>query len=131
MSKCSGRHLGLTLIEVLVTLSIIGILAAVAYPTYLAQLRQGNRSEAQQFLLDLATREQQYLMDARSYGSLTQLNVTVPAHLSRYYAVTVVVDNAARPPTFTLTATPVSGTLQATDGTLSLTSTGVKSGPWP
>ena len=78
-------------------------------------------------MMDVAQRQQQYLLDARSYASdLATLGVTTPADVSSYYTVTVAAADGT-PPTFTVTATPVSGTSQADDGTLTLDNTGVKS----
>ena len=123
--RSGGR--GFTLIEVMIVVAIIGILAAIAYPGYQRYVQRANRAAAQQFMLDLSSREQQYLLDARGYtGTIGAggLNVAVPAEVSPNYTVTIVFDNTAAPPTFTITATAIGN--QATDGNLTLNNLGQK-----
>lgn len=123
---------GFTLIELMITVAVIGILAAVAYPSYQSYLIKGRRASAQSHLMDIAQRQQQYLLDARSYApDLTTLNLTTPTDVSTYYTITIT-KPAATPPTFTATATPKEGTPQATDVTLSIDNTGQKTpaGKW-
>lgn len=45
---------GVTLIELMIAVAIVGILAAVAYPSYQAQVRRGNRTEGKQELMEAA-----------------------------------------------------------------------------
>ena len=65
-----SRVLAFTLVEMVVTMALVGILAAIAYPSYVNQIIKGNRSAAQQFMLDLANAQAQYQIDARSYTSV-------------------------------------------------------------
>ena len=58
---------GFTLTELMITVVIVGILAAVAYPSYDKFVTKGRRSDAQQLLTEIASKEAQYLFDARSY----------------------------------------------------------------
>jgi type IV pilus assembly protein PilE len=60
--------LGFTLIELMVVLAIIAILTAIGYPSYQSYIQRGVRSQGQQFLMDLAQREEQYFLDNRSYA---------------------------------------------------------------
>jgi prepilin-type N-terminal cleavage/methylation domain-containing protein len=62
-----ARARGFTLIEVMIVVVIVGILAAIAYPTYQNYMKRAARSAAQTLMLDLANREQQYLLDNRSF----------------------------------------------------------------
>ncbi|MBA5690699.1 type IV pilin protein [Rugamonas apoptosis] len=127
------HHLdGFTLIELLVAMIIIGILAAVAYPAYTSQIVKSNRAATQTYMLDLAQREQQYLADSRSYaGTVAQLNLPTPDAIAAKYTITISTQDGP-PPTFTITATPVTGTNQAADGQLTIDNTGAKSpsGKW-
>jgi type IV pilus assembly protein PilE len=89
---------------------------------------RNNRAAAQAVLLDVAQRQQQYLIDARSYATWAQITaagVTVPSKVSQYYDVTTT-PLAGPPPTFTATATPKTGTRQAGDGTLQIDQAGTK-----
>jgi type IV pilus assembly protein PilE len=103
-----GRQFGFTLIELMITVAIVGILASVAYPSYQDYIIRANRSTAQQFMLDIANREEQYLLDARTYTATIGtggLNLTAPTSISGRYTFSVTV--AAGPPlTYTITATP-------------------------
>jgi type IV pilus assembly protein PilE len=61
------RHAGFTLIEVLVTVAIIAILAAIALPNYAAYVQRGKITEATANLLSMRTKMEQYFQDTRSY----------------------------------------------------------------
>jgi type IV pilus assembly protein PilE len=60
---------GFTLIELMIVVAIVGILAAVAYPSYLEHVQRGKISEATATLADLRVKLEQYYQDNRNYGS--------------------------------------------------------------
>ena len=128
MVKSKRRSGGFTLIELAITMVVLAILAAIAYPMYQDQLRKGRRGAAQSFLVETANRQQQYLLDARGYAvgsaALTSLNLTVPGDVSPFYTITVLPAEPTVPPTYTLTATPT-GT-QVGDDVLTLDHQGNK-----
>jgi type IV pilus assembly protein PilE len=121
----SRAQRGFTLIEALIVLGIIGILSAIAYPSYQQYVIRANRSAAQGYMLNLANKQEQYLLDKRAYfctapNTCTNVEVltsvsTMPVEVSRNYTVTVAAPNSAVPPTFTITATPISTSQQAND----------------
>lgn len=121
---------GFTLIEVMITVAIVALLAAIAYPSYQQFVRDARQSDAQGFMMDVSSRAQQYRMDLRNYPTALgtnagELDMDVPTEVSDYYTVTLT-RQAGPPQTYTITATPKAGTMQAGEATLTLTSTGNK-----
>ena len=110
-------HAGFSLIELMIVVVIVAILAAIAIPSYENQMRKGRRAAAQNYLLDIANRQQQFLLDARRYATTVgELNITVPPEVTPFYTVTIAA--AGPPPTFVITASPIGA--QTADGALTL-----------
>jgi type IV pilus assembly protein PilE len=111
---------GFTLIELMITLAVIAILSTVAYPSYQEHVRRGIRSQGQQFLMDLAQREEQYFLDQRAYATggtaLTSLNMTVPTDVAAKYQNPVFTAVAGPPAGFVISLVPTG--MMAADGTL-------------
>jgi len=125
---------GFTMTELMIVVTIIGILSAISYPSYQRYLLRSNRADAQQFMMKMDTRQKQILIEQRAYATApSALNVgsqgwsctATDCTNGRYtVAFNPAVNNAAAPPSYTICATP--STAQAADGTLTLTSDGTK-----
>jgi type IV pilus assembly protein PilE len=76
---------GVTLIELMVAVAIVGILAAFAYPSYTRYVVRANRAVAKGLLLQVADRQEQYFADHKAYAA----NLS----LLGYPANTIMVDN--------------------------------------
>lgn len=128
--KTTARHnsAGFTLMEVMIVVAIVAILTVVAVGSYRNQAVRANRAAAVGFMMEVANKQEQFLLDNRAYaGSLAALGMDPPPdEVDDHYGVTVVAPTAT---TYTITATPEGAQLSDdTDcGTLTMTQTGSKS----
>ena len=135
---------GFTLIEVMITVAIVGILAAVALPSYRGYVIRAARVAAQAELLELAGLQEKIFLNSNSYAysviavytgnSAGGLGRTSGASKDGRYTLALVTDAAgtpmtAPPPlaqTFILRASPTVGGTQVGDGTISISENGAK-----
>lgn len=118
---------GFTLIELMVTIAIIAVVVAIALPSYQQYLTKGRRAAAQAQMMEIANREQQFILANRIYASKATLvanGYSLPGDVAAYYGYDITVDNSATPPTFLITFDP-SGSQDA-DGNLTLDQNGSK-----
>lgn len=127
---------GFTLIEIMIVVVIVAILASIAYPSYRNQVIKGNRAAAQGYMMSLSSRQEQMMLDRRQYAAAANNAAiaaiaglpSVTSEVSKFYDVKIESPNPATPalPSYIITATPIAGSMQASDGNLTLDSTGVK-----
>ena len=121
------KHKGFTLIELMIVVAVVGILTAVAYPSYAEYVRRGHRADAKAGLLQA----QQWM--ERAATATGQYPTTLPAAFTDWATdstkrYTIGFKGVATTTTYTLIATRKAGP-QATDkcGDMTLTNTGVRS----
>lgn len=119
-----GGQGGFTLIELMITVVVIGILAAVAIPNYNEYVRKSRRSDAMSALTTGAQTMERYYTENMTYASAPAALVPSASN-GGFYTIAFTVKTASN---WTMTATPVATSAQKNDkcGAFSLTSTGVK-----
>ena len=111
---------GITLVELLIVVTIIGIIAAVAVPSYRNQTLRANRTEAKTALQQATQVLERCFTRNRSYATCAA-QVATGNTPGRLYNITV----AASATTYTVTATPINGQLGDTVcGALTIDQTG-------
>ena len=133
------RQRGMNLIELMVVVAIVGILGALAYPSYVQHIVDTKRTSAKNILMQVADRQQQFFMDNKTYAAdLTNLgwgaNPLVVGDDGRELAAgdgnsvySVSLANVAVT-TFTATAAPLNGQLDrdAECGSMTLNQSGTQ-----
>jgi len=121
---------GFTLIEMMVVVAIIGILAAIAYPSYQEHVRKARRADAQAALMELAQfMERHYTANGR-YLTAANAAPTLPFAeapkdgSSKFYTLSFTATPTAS--AYTLQAAPKNAMANDSCGTLTLAHTGAK-----
>lgn len=134
----AAPYRGFTLTELLIAVAIVGILAAVAYPSYLEQIRKTRRADAEAVLMQAAQFMERIYSESGCYNpgpdglcdTDDDAAPTLPYTKSpsdgsdNYYGISLQTVDAT---SFTLQATPTAGSSQAGTGTLTVNSLGEKS----
>jgi type IV pilus assembly protein PilE len=99
------RLQGFTLIEVMIVVAVVALLSAVAYPSYMAQVAKGRRTDGKQALVELAQKLERFYTERGTYAGATLGAAGVYPAVSGggYYALAIATQNANG---FSITATP-------------------------
>ncbi|HVS25029.1 MAG TPA: type IV pilin protein [Gammaproteobacteria bacterium] len=128
------RVAGFTLIEIVVTLSIIGLLAAIAYPSFMSSVRRGNHTDAQAAITRLTNNLERFFATNGTYTTdVTQLGFVLVAGVAYsekgHYSLTVAAGPSGIGSSYVVTTTAKAGDMQAGDTgctVLTLDSLGVR-----
>ncbi|MDY6945515.1 MAG: type IV pilin protein [Pseudomonadota bacterium] len=134
-SRSIGRsrrgQLGVTLVELMIAVAIVGILAAIAYPSYQASVRRGNRTDGKAELMQAAQELEKCFTRFGAYNdagcaSFAETNTGNRLSEQGKYRITFVAGSVT-PMTFTLQAALEPGRgLDPECGTLTLDQTGLR-----
>ena len=94
---------GVTLLELMIVVVILGILTAIAYPSYRQFIERAKRTEARALLLRIAVDQERFYLQNNTFGTMTQLQYDEPQITdSDAYSVTITANTASN---FSATAT--------------------------
>ena len=123
---------GFTLIELMITVAIVGILAAVALPSYTRYIQKSRRNDAKTSLLDLASRQERFFTTNLLYtGTPANLGFSgtfplgIPNPNAITYSINVTVSGTGST-SFSATAAPVGPQMLDVCGTYTLNELGVQ-----
>ncbi len=115
---------GFTLLELMITVAIIGILVSIAYPSYLEHVASGRRADAQANLISLAQHMEREFTENGSYvGAALPYTEAPKDGVDKFYDLTIAASTAT---SYTLRARPKNGMLGDRCNDISVTNIGQK-----
>ena len=127
-SHGSNRMRGFTLIEVMITVAIVGVLAAIALPSYSDYIQRSKIIDGTTKLGDFRSKMEKFFMDNRTYQNVAACGVTPIASPADYFTIGCVAPTAT---TYTITATGVPANGMSNLFIYTVTETGAKASSGP
>lgn len=115
---------GYTLIEILIVIAIIGILATLAYPSFMNYKIRANRADVQTEMLAIASELARKKAVNYNYAGTVITNVNYPRQGTAFYKLNLSI--SASKLEYELTATPIDTTIQKHNGIVCLNEKGHK-----
>ena len=125
MSVLRKKQQGFTLIELMIVVAIVGILSAIAYPSYTEYVRRGHRAEARAGLLQAAQWLERVATASGTYPAAAAFPATLTTVPNNRYDISYATTGSPVV-SFTLTATPKGGQVGDNCGNYTLTNTGLR-----
>ena len=130
MQSSTDNSKGFTLVEVMIVVAIIGVLAAIAYPSYQRYVISSKRADMMTEMHNIASEIESRKLAQGSYGAISagvqsDFKGGYPTQGQALYDITITPDDPLTSE-WTITATPKTSTQMATDGNLTLNHQGVK-----
>ena len=111
---------GFTLIELMITVAVVGLLAAIALPSYSSYLARGRITDTVASLSDYRVKMEQFFQDNRNYGTASTscaAGAGAPAlPVSQYFTYTCTVGAVTPTVSYVMTAASIAGALGVTAG---------------
>lgn len=130
MTNQRQRHSGFTLIEVMIVVAILGVIAAIALPSYRDSVMKSRRSDAKSALMQASQAMEKYYTERQTYLGATLGTASTDVYSTNspdgYYTLSFTATPTAA--AYTIQAAPTTGNAQTNDkcGTFTITQTSAK-----
>ncbi len=114
------KFFGFSLIEILIVITIIGVLTAISYPSYTEYVLRSKRADAKFALLQAQLAEEKWRANHFSYGLITDgINIR-DISPDNYYTISL----SVTPTTYIITATPKAPFVDPSCGSFAINQSG-------